>query len=342
MSNCSKLTICICMKNSEGYISDCIGSILEEFKSIDSPPKVLVVDHGSKDNSKRIAEEFAKKVPNIISVLHFPTPGIAAIRDFAWRTTSTPWVAFLDSDCIVHKGWVRNTLEQIEEVETNQEIAAIGGINYPPQKRSFFSESLGLMLNSFVGGHDSILNRTFTISKEVDHCPTLNVVYRKSALEAIGGFSHVFSRVAEDLDLSFRLKKHKYKLIASPSMKVTHLLKPNLKSWLLNMYLYGRGRVFFMKHHPASFQLRFLAPLSITLLYFSFILSSLLGHSFIFLLLFGAMHSLSILFVFCLAGEAIKNPGKLLYAGFITILTHVVYGLGMLVEIPRNKNAFSW
>lgn len=67
----SELTVVIPIYNVEKYLSKCIDSILGQTLTVD---EIILVDDGSKDESGKIADEYAAKYENI-KVIHQKTGG---------------------------------------------------------------------------------------------------------------------------------------------------------------------------------------------------------------------------------------------------------------------------
>jgi GT2 family glycosyltransferase len=211
-----------------------------------------------------------------------------------------------------------------------------------PRDGSLLYRAYALLLSTYVGGHDSILNRTLDEHRRVDHCPTLNVVYRRSALERVGGFDPAYTRLGEDLELSRRLVCAGYTLWANPNMAVEHALRPTLRSWLRNMFLYGRGRCFHLKRHPSELHPKFLAPAAVVVAYTAAMLWDLWAG--IFPRCLGIVAGLHLLGIAALlAGAARRQQAgwtTWIAATAIVWLTHLTYGIGLLVELPRRRDRF--
>lgn len=60
------LTVVIPCYNSQDYMEKCIRSILPGGERVE----IIIIDDGSKDNTGRIADEYAQKYPSIIRVIH--------------------------------------------------------------------------------------------------------------------------------------------------------------------------------------------------------------------------------------------------------------------------------
>jgi len=86
-SKASRLAVLILTKNEEDNIVDCI-------RSASFADEIVVVDSGSTDRTKELAEGLGAKV-----VLHPMTEeGFAGQRNFALTQTTAEWVFYLDAD----------------------------------------------------------------------------------------------------------------------------------------------------------------------------------------------------------------------------------------------------
>ena len=60
------LTVTVPCYNSQDYMENCINSLLSGGERVE----IIIIDDGSKDNTGRIADEYAEKYPSIIRVIH--------------------------------------------------------------------------------------------------------------------------------------------------------------------------------------------------------------------------------------------------------------------------------
>lgn len=338
-SSSAKLTVCICVRNGQAYLDRCLTSLMSQDRIEEC--EVVVVDHLSTDATSRILQVWKVRHPRL-QIDRCELEGLANARNFAWQQSRTPWVGFIDVDCKARSGWVRSALRGIEVHQTNQSAAAFGGNNFVPRDLGRIYSHFELLLSTYVGGHSSILNREIKHQLRLDHIPTLNVVYRRSALERVGGFDPAYSRVAEDIDLSLRLTRSGYSLWSHPGMEVEHALRPSVPAWIRNMFLYGRGRCYFTKRHPRAFELKFLAPLAIVGVYLA-VLGGSFGHPFgaigLSLVVLGHLGAC----LLALAPTALRRSVPVrLWVGtsLLALATHLAYGLGEFYELPRSSRRF--
>lgn len=77
---------------------------------------------------------------------------------------------------------------------------------------------------------------------------TANLLVRREALEAVGGFSEGI-RSAGDQDLCWRLTQEGWELRLSPRAVVQHAHRTNLRSLLVQMRRYGAGATWLRRRH---------------------------------------------------------------------------------------------
>lgn len=254
----------------------------------------------------------------------FDEPGIAAVRNFAWASVTSEWVAFIDSDCEVRQDWVEQATQRLPLLP--ESVASLGGVNLYPETLEY--RSLKLALSSYLGGHNSPLNQEFCQEHSVGHLPTLNLCIRRQVLTEIGGFDNDFHMSGEDLDLSRRIGERGYELWASPNLVITHHTSPLWTDWAHKMYNYGLGRLQYMEKH--GYQAIFLAPGLIAGFYISVLGLSLLDWRFLVLVV------ASLLLHFAISFFALPNKGGRGAAALRICMIHIVYGCGIIARLLRK------
>ena len=118
-----KLTIGVPVYNGEKYISRCIDSILKEYEKAKEniELELLIVNDGSKDNSKTILKEYSDKL-SFIKVVTQDNAGIAHVRKVILEEASGDYLWFVDVDDEIEEG----ALEFI----VNQDLEEVNIFNY--------------------------------------------------------------------------------------------------------------------------------------------------------------------------------------------------------------------
>ncbi|MDX2169592.1 MAG: glycosyltransferase [Deltaproteobacteria bacterium] len=334
------VTVCVCVRDGAPYVDRCLAALLAETEAGAVP--IVVVDHASRDDTAALLAAWERRHAPRLRVVRFDGAGLAAARDFAWRQAATAWVAFVDIDCAVQPGWARGVAEAIAVHAADPRRAAFGGTNRVAQDGRLLFRACAVLLATYVGGHNSILNRPVTARRQISHCPTLNVVYRRAALEQVQGFDAAYRRVSEDVELSRRLRAAGYTLWADPGPVVDHAARPSLAGWVRNVFLYGRGRTFHLQRHPEDFDVKFLAPPAAVLAYLAALSWDVVGA--------GGPSLFALLLLVHLGAVAVpvaaetrrQGGGWRVWAAATAVvwLTHLAYGAGFLFELPRRRDVF--
>lgn len=195
------VTVVIPTFNRRAMAREAIESALAQR---DAAFNLIVVDDGSSDGSVDEIGAIARESGAAVRLLRTANRGVAAARNAGASMTSSPLLAFLDSDDL----WAANKLNrQIEFMRANpacvisqtEEIWLRGGVRVNPGLRhrkrrgDIFIDSL----------------RTCLISPSA-------AIMRTELFRAMGGFDEDF-RAAEDYDLWLRvLARHEVELLAEP------------------------------------------------------------------------------------------------------------------------------
>ena len=108
-----KLSIIVPLYNSEKYLPKCLDSLLSQ----DIPEQdyeLILVDDGSPDGSRRIAEEYASRHSNII-VLAQSNKGTSGARNTGIRRAGGKYLGFVDPDDFVLENSFSVLIRRMEE-----------------------------------------------------------------------------------------------------------------------------------------------------------------------------------------------------------------------------------
>lgn len=95
-----KVSVIIPVYNVEAYIEKCLDSVVGQ--TLDDI-EIIVVNDGSKDNSKEKINKYLEKYPNKIKYLEKENGGLSSARNFGMPYSTGEYIAFLDSDDYIEK-----------------------------------------------------------------------------------------------------------------------------------------------------------------------------------------------------------------------------------------------
>ncbi len=212
------ISVIIITCNEERNIRGC----LETLRAQDFPrnkSEVIVVD-ASTDATPAIAASYkgVRVVPSVKGFSAQKTAGLAAAR--------FDILAFSDADCLFPPDW----LKAAERAFRRPELAAAGGNAFPPPGTSGFglwSACVGHPCGGAIGFDANVTPGPDGIA----FAAGCNSIYRRSAVEAVGGFDPDFQAGGEDVDISRRIRARGLLVDYVPDMNVFHKPRTTLRSY---------------------------------------------------------------------------------------------------------------
>jgi len=227
-------TIVIPALNEENVIGRCLDSIAHlEFPS--SNFEVIVVDNGSSDQTREIANSYREAVR--LTVLLQPKVNISALRNAGASASSGKFLIFLDADMIVPKDW----LQRAEALFISSKADILGGSFDVPKNSSWVARV-------WFG------RKTKVVTLSPSYVPSGNLMVRRSHFDSIGGFDERL-RTSEDCDFCFRAGAMGLTMAIYDDISVIHLGSPQtLMAFFRREMWHGSSvfRVFLL--HSRSFQ----------------------------------------------------------------------------------------
>jgi len=190
-SNHPSVSVVIPTLNRAEYIGQAIRSVLEQNEPVS---EILVVDGGSTDATREIAESFGA----VIHWLPQEGKGAAGARNTGFRHARGSWIALLDSD----DWWLKDKLRAqfyflarhpgVDFIFGDMALVEAGSDNDTPE---ILDASAHQYLVTNAGRLDGILEHLFRFN----FVPTSSVLFRKSCLEKVGFMDETLQH-CEDYD----------------------------------------------------------------------------------------------------------------------------------------------
>jgi glycosyltransferase involved in cell wall biosynthesis len=183
--------------------------------------EIVVVDNSSTDNTEEVVELARRASPVPIRYFRKENRGPAVSRNYAIARSTGEVLAFTDSDCQMPADWVRTGVANLREG-----VGFVAGpvlpVNHPDRIPGFFAHQIDHGREDFIYA-------------------TANVFYRRSIVEALGGFNESFGAYpwgtpvgGEDTDLAWRVKRAGFRSVFAPGNAVYHEATTlPAKTWLI-------------------------------------------------------------------------------------------------------------
>jgi glycosyl transferase family 2 len=206
------------VRNDAANLERCLGSIARLDRAAIGV-EVVVIDNGSVDGSAEVARRAGAMV---LSIRDKP---VAGLRNDGAHEAAGDVLAFVDADHEIAPGWLAAA---IETLEARPDAGGVGSLCWPPPSPTWVQR----MYDALRGRPSGLL--------EVDWLGAGNLVVRREAFEAVGGFD-VTLEACEDVDLSNRLRKAGWRLISDARLRSIHFGDPATLGRLFRGELW-RGR----------------------------------------------------------------------------------------------------
>jgi mycofactocin system glycosyltransferase len=203
---------------------------------------VVVVDDGSAQPVEPVGVDVVR---------HLRARGPAAARNAGLRAVRTPFVAFLDSDCVPHPGWLGRLRSQFDDPRlavVAPRIVALTGAG--PGWLSDY-EAVASALD--MGPEPAPVRPLSAVS----YVPSAALLARRDALG--DGFDESM-HVAEDVDLIWRLTAAGWRVRYDPAARVAHAHPAHAGQWLRRRAFYGTGAALLAVRHGSAVAPVVLAP----------------------------------------------------------------------------------
>lgn len=230
-----QVSVVVPVYNRPEILAECLAALAEQKTS--RSWEVIVVDDGSSDDLSGIEASFRSRLP-LTWVTLAKNGGPARARNTGIGKARGDIVLFTDADCRPEPDW----LEEMARPFDNPEVTGAKGVY-----RSLQSDLWARLAQLEFEERFELLSG----SLDIDFVDTYSGAFRRSLLNAVGGFDTSFPRADnEDVDLSFRIKELGGRFVFVPNAVVLHRHREG--AWKYFLLKIGRGywRMRVYRRHP--------------------------------------------------------------------------------------------
>ena len=313
----SAVSVILPVLNEERYLEKSVNAILAQEYS--GEIEVVLAIGPSKDRTLEVAEKIVQK-DSRVKIVQNPSGRTAAGLNIAIKNSRNPIIVRVDGHANIAKDYISIAVEVLERtgaVNVGGIMAAEGQTDFERAVAGAMRSPLGVGAAKFHTGGGAGETDTVYLG-----------VFKRSALEAIGGFDEHFTR-AQDWEMNYRLRQNGGKIFFDPRLHVTYRPRRTLGALAKQYFEYGRWRRVVSRTHKGTINLRYLAP-PLTLIGTA---ASIIGGLFNPTLFIPAgVYGAFLIFASVAIGKSMKER---IYLPSILLTMHMSWGLGFITSSRR-------
>jgi glycosyltransferase involved in cell wall biosynthesis len=234
--------------NEERHLEEAVGRVLEQ----DYPGnlEVVLAIGPSKDRTQEIADKLAEK-DHRISIVPNPTGKTPAALNVGIAHAKHDILVRVDGHGALTDGYITRAVEVLEESGADNVGGVMAAEGRTPTEMAVacaYRSRLGLGASTFHQGGKAGPADTVYLG-----------VFRRAALERVGGFDETMHR-AQDWELNYRIRKTGGLIWFSPDLSVTYRPRSSLSAVAKQFFHTGQWRREVVRRHPETASKRYLAP----------------------------------------------------------------------------------
>jgi glycosyltransferase involved in cell wall biosynthesis len=287
--------------------------------------EVIIVE----DGSSVTCEQIVGKYDSSLSIRYFTkqNEGPGPARNFGFAKASGDYLVIFDSDCIIPEMY----FAVVSAALAARKLDAWGGPDKPHENFTLVQRAMGYTMSSFLttGGIRGGKKHVGWFQPR-----SFNMGMSKAVFGTTKGFR--FTRFAEDIELSIRMKEAGYNVGLIEEAFVYHKRRANFKQFFRQVSNFGKGRVHIGNVYPAEVKITHWIPALFTLGLFALLVLGFLHKQLLILGLIGLGAYLMTLLIH----SAIVNRNILV--GILSVPSALIqltgYGSGFLWEKLKGKS----
>ncbi|MEN9543031.1 MAG: hypothetical protein RJB54_268 [Actinomycetota bacterium] len=312
------VSIILTVLNEESHLRSAIQAALNS--DYQGEIEIVIAVGPSKDQTMQIAREIAAQ-DSRVKVIDNPSGKTPSGLNAALQNSNHEIVVRIDGHSEIEVDYISKaiaTLRRTGAVNVGGVMAAEGVTNFEKAVARAMRSPIGVGAAKFHTGGDEGATDTVYLG-----------VFRRSAIEAIGGYDEEFVR-AQDWEMNFRLRENGGVIWFSSDLKVTYRPRNSIRKLAKQYFEYGRWRRMVSRTHKGTINFRYLAPpINLVINLVSIVLGTLLAPIF---LIPSATYVLAILLSSAYIG---KSWGERIRLPIVLITMHFSWGFGF-ISSPRN------
>jgi glycosyltransferase involved in cell wall biosynthesis len=234
--------------NEERHLRSAVAHVLAQ--DYPGPLELLMAMGPSTDRTDEVAAEIVRS-DGRVRCIDNPTGATGAGLNLGVTAASYDVIVRVDGHAMLPTDYVQVAVETLSRTGADNVggvMAAEGVTDFQQAVARAMTSQLGVGQARFhVGGHEGPVETVYL------------GVFRRSALERVGGYDETFLR-AQDWELNHRIRTTGGTVWFTPDLHVSYRPRSTVRGLARQYRNYGRWRRVVMKRHRGTVNLRYLAP----------------------------------------------------------------------------------
>jgi glycosyltransferase involved in cell wall biosynthesis len=236
-----RYSVIIPVYNRPQEVEELLQSLtLQQFKNFE----VVIVEDGSSIPCRAVVDSYRDK----LSIQYFfkPNSGPGPSRNFGYSHARGDFFVAFDSDCIIPSGY----FNAVEEALSQEPIDAWGGPDRAHENFTLLQRAMGYTMSSILttGGIRGGKKHVGWFQPR-----SFNMGISRRVFELTGGFK--FTRFAEDIEFSIRMRDTGLHVVLIPDAYVFHKRRTTFGQFFRQVFNFGRGRIHVGRVYPGEVKL---------------------------------------------------------------------------------------
>jgi succinoglycan biosynthesis protein ExoA len=328
LSSWPPVSVVMPVLNEERHLEEAVGRVLDQ--NYPGELEVVLAIGPSKDRTQEIADKLADR-DGRISIVENPTGKTPAALNVGIAHARHDILVRVDGHGALTDGYITRAVEVLDESGADNVGGVMAAEGRTPTEMAVacaYRSRLGLGASTFHQGGKAGPADTVYLG-----------VFRRAALERVGGFDETMHR-AQDWELNYRIRKTGGLIWFTPDLSVTYRPRSSLSAVAKQFFHTGQWRREVIRRHPETANKRYLAPpVAVGLLALGTILGIIGLATGVSVLDLGFLAPLGYALLL-LAGSAMEGrylPWKALFwLPLVCATMHVSWGLGFIIGLQER------
>ncbi len=226
--------------NEENYLRAAVQAIVDQQYA--GTLSIVLAVGPSHDRTRQIADEIAA-ADSRVRVVDNPTGRTPEGLNAAIGATTQDIIVRVDAHCELSAGYITAAVETLQRTGADNVGGVMAAVGVTP-----FEQAVAAAMRSPLGVGSAAFH---TGGLEGPADSVYLGVFRRSAIERVGGYDPHFTR-AQDWEMNYRIRASNGVVWFNPELEVTYRPRPTLRKLARQYFEYGLWRREVMRSHPET------------------------------------------------------------------------------------------